>query len=91
LPDGRIGIHSPVRDETYLIGATDWGNIWVYGMDITLVGWLTHAEFNQRAKPIQEGARIFQYDRTRTKNMAVQVRDLRPISDLLNRVREWSQ
>ena len=90
LPGGRIGIHSSTRDEMHIIGTSDWGNIWVYGMDITLAGWLTRAEFNQHAKPIQEGARVFQYDRTRTKNMAVTVRDLRPISDLLDRVREWS-
>lgn len=90
LPGGRIGIHSPARDETYLISATDWGNIWVYGMDILLAGWFTRVEFNQRAKPVQEGARVFQYDRTRTKNLAVPVKELRPMSDLLERVKEWN-
>ncbi len=91
LPGARIGIHSPARRETHLIGAMDWGNIWVYGMDILLAGWLTRAEFNQRADPIQEGARVFQYDRTRTKNLAVPVHDLKPISDLLERVKEWNK
>ena len=33
MPNARIGIHSPTRNETYLIGGLDWGNIWVYGMD----------------------------------------------------------
>lgn len=91
LPDARIGIHSPTLRETHLIGAMDWGNIWVYGMDVLLAGWLTHGEFNQRAYPVQESARVFQYDRTRTKNLAVTVRDLKPISDLLERVKEWSK
>lgn len=91
LPGARIGIHSPARRETHLIGAPDWGNIWVYGLEILLVGWLTRAEFNQRADPIQEGARVFQYDRTRTKNLAVPVHDLKPISDLLERVKEWNR
>jgi len=91
LPGARIGIHGPARRETHLIGAMDWGNIWVYGMDILLAGWLTRAEFNQRADPIQEGARVFQYDRTRTKNLAVPVHDLKPISDLLERVKEWNK
>lgn len=88
LPGARIGIHSPARNQTHLIGAPEWGNLWVYGMDILLAGWLTRAEFNQRADPIQEGARVFQYDRTRTKNLAVPVQDLKPISILLERVRE---
>lgn len=90
-PDARIGIHSPARRETHLIGAMDWGNIWVYGMDILLAGWLTRAEFDRRATPLQEGARVFQYDRTRTKNLAVPVHALKPVSELLERVKEWHQ
>jgi len=90
LPGARIGIHSPTRHETHLISTTNWGNIWVYGMGILLVGWLARMEFNHRAKPIQEGARVFQYERTRTKNLAVPVNELKPMSDLLDRVREWN-
>ncbi len=90
-PDARIGIHSPIRKETHLIGALDWGNLWVYGRDILLAGWLTRAEFNRRANPLQEGARVFQYEHTRTKNLAVPVHDLQPISDLLGRVKEWNK
>lgn len=91
LPGARIGIHSPARRETHLIGTPDWGNIWVYGMEVLLAGWLTREEFNRRASPIQEGARVFQYDRTRTKNLAAPVRDLKPISSLLERVKEWNR
>lgn len=91
LPDARIGIHSPALYETHLIGAMEWGNLWVYGMDILLAGWLTRADFNQRAYPVREGSRVFQYDRTRTKNLAVTVRDLKPIAELTERVKEWSK
>lgn len=91
LPGTRIGIHSPTHRETHLIGTMDWGNIWVYGMEVMLAGWLTRAEFKQRASPIQEGARVFQYNKTRTKNLAVPVHDLKPISDLLERVKEWNK
>jgi hypothetical protein len=90
LMDARIGIHSPTRKETYLIGGMDWGNIWVYGMDILLAGYLTREEFSRRASPLQAGARVFQYKQTRTKNLAVPVSDLRPLSDLFQRVKEWS-
>ena len=88
--EARIGVHSPVRKETRLIGETDWGNIWVYGMDVLLAGYLTREEFGRRASPIQAGARVFQYNHTRTKNLAVPVADLRPLSELFERVREWS-
>ena len=89
LPSARIGIHSSNRKETHHIGALEWGNIWVYGMDVLLAGYLTREEFNRHAKPIQAGARVFQYDRTRTKNLAVPVSDLKPISELFERVKEW--
>ena len=61
----RIGIHSPALQETYIIGEMDWGNIWVYGTNILLAGWLTREEFNRGARAILPGARVFQYDRTR--------------------------
>jgi hypothetical protein len=91
LPGARIGIHSPSLKEAYIISAMDWGNIWVYGMDILLAGWLTREEFNRRANPVQEGARVFQYEKTRTKNLAVPVSELKPVANLLEHVKEWNQ
>jgi hypothetical protein len=88
-PDARIGIHSQARGETYLIKPTDWGNIWVYGMDILLTGYISRADFRRAASLIQPGARVFQYDRTRTKNLAVPVSELKPLSQLFERVRGW--
>lgn len=85
-PAARIHIHGSARKETHTINGTDWGNIWVYGMDILLAGYLTREEFTRRATFLREGTRTFQYDRTRTKNLAVNVCDLKPLSDLLEQV-----
>lgn len=90
MPEARIGIHSPRLGEPYIIGTLEWGNIWVYGMQALLAGYLTREEFNRRATSILPGARVFQYDRTRTKNLAVPVADLRPLAELFRRVQEWS-
>jgi len=90
LPNARIGIQSKNLNEMQIIGAMDWGNIWVYGMDILLTGWLTREEFNHRASAIPPGARVFQYDRTRTKNLSVPISDLKPLTELFERVREWN-
>jgi len=90
-PGARIGVYSPAYHETHLIGAMEWDNIWIYGMDILLVGWLTRAEFNRHANPIREGSRVFQYDRTRTKNLGVPVDQLKSLSDLLEKAKEWSK
>ncbi|HJS18629.1 MAG TPA: hypothetical protein VJ785_07760 [Anaerolineales bacterium] len=87
LVKARLGIHGPQLKETHIIHPSDWGNICLYGMDILLAGYLTRGEFNQRARHIREGARVFQYDRTRTKNLAVSVCDLKPLSELLEYVK----
>jgi len=88
-PEARIGLNSPARGEPYLIPPHAWGNIWVYGMDILLTGYLTHEEFRRKASVVPAGSRTFQCVKTRTKNLAVPIVDLRPLPDLLERVRAW--
>ncbi len=90
-PGARVGIHSPSRKETYIVQPPDWGNIWVYGMRIYLAGWIERDEFRRRASLVQPGSRVFQYDRTRTKNLAVPVSDLHPLQELLSRTRAWAR
>jgi hypothetical protein len=88
-PNGRVAVHSPARRETVVIQPHEWGNIWVYGLDIFLTGWMSREEFRRRAYSVLPGARVFQYDETRVKNLAVDVRHLRPLGALLEKVREW--
>ncbi len=89
-PGKRVAIHSPARREMYLIQPSEWGNIWVYGMNIWLTGWMSHAEFRQRAAPIAPGTRVFQYDRTRAKNLSMPINQLKPLADLFERVKTWA-
>ena len=91
MPSALIGIHSPKRDETYLIRPREWGNIWVYGMSIILAGYLTRAEFRKKARELPVGSRIFQYSRTRTKNLTVPIRELRPLGELFEQVKNWKE
>jgi hypothetical protein len=83
----RIGIHSPVRRETHLIDEVEWGNIWVYGLDILLAGYITREEFSRRASFLPTGSRVFQYNSTQVKNLAVPVSDLRALSELFQHVK----
>lgn len=89
LPSARIGVHSPVRKETCLIQPTEWGNIWLYGMDIWLTGYISHEEFRRKASHVAEGSRVFQYDKTRTKNLAVPIAELNSLGDLFDKVKAW--
>lgn len=88
-PEARLGLHSPPRGDAYLVHPHEWGNIWVYGMEIFLVGWLTHEDFRRQASVLPAGAQTFQYARTRTKNLAVPMRELQPLPALLEKVKVW--
>lgn len=90
-PTVRVGIHCPIRKETHMIGMSDWGNIWIYGRDVLLAGYMAREEFSRRAGFIQAGTRVFQYDQTHVKNLAVPVSDLKPLSELFERVKTRSQ
>ena len=88
-PGGRIGLHSPLMSDTHLITPFEWGNIWVYGMEIILTGYLPYDEFQRLSRPIHPGSRVFQYRRTRTRNMAVPVAELKPLGALFEKVQAW--
>ncbi|MBN2147083.1 MAG: hypothetical protein JW726_06825 [Anaerolineales bacterium] len=90
LPQGRVGLSVPSLDEVYLVHPGMWGNIWVYGLEIILAGWMPRVEFLRQAKNLAPGSRVLQYPHTRTQNLALPVRELYPIGDLIDRVREWS-
>jgi len=40
LPAARVGVHSPVMGKPYIIDPFNWGNIWVYGIEIILTGYI---------------------------------------------------
>jgi hypothetical protein len=85
MPNARIGIYRPADPLTHTIGSTDWGNLWVYGRDIWLAGYIPREEFSRRARFIQAGSQVFQYHHTQVKNLAVPVSELRPLSELFEK------
>jgi len=88
--EARIGIHSTVLQDIHIIDPSEWGNIWIQGIGILLAGFITRQGFTRKASLIQPGTRVFQYDRIRTKNLAVPVSELRPLSELFERVKDWA-
>jgi hypothetical protein len=91
LPAARIGLHSLTRQQTYLIPPLEWGNIWIYGMEIWLAGFISHDEFRRRASFVEQGTQVFQYKQTHTRNLAVSMADLHPLAELFDRVRTWER
>ncbi len=89
LPDGLVGIHSPVLEETLVVPPLDWGNIWVYGMEILFCGFMARGEFRREAEILPAGSRVFQYPRTRTTNLSLQMKALYPLRQLFQQARAW--
>jgi hypothetical protein len=91
LPDGILGVHSPKLKDTQLIKPIEWGNIWVYGMEIIFTGYIPRGEFRKKAVRLPVGSRIFQYTRTRTENFTLPIASLYPLKDLFERAKTWEQ
>jgi hypothetical protein len=91
LPLARLGLQCARMNEIYLIQPHEWGNIWVYGMEIWLAGYMSHDEFRHKSSAIFAGSRVFQYSKTQTKNRSVPVADLHALEDLFGRVTEWNK
>jgi hypothetical protein len=91
LPKGTLRIHSPITKATHLIRPVDWGNIWVYGLQITLAGYVTCGEFRSRAGGPLGNNRHSQYPKTPTGHRLIPVSDLHPLRDLFRRAKTWDE
>jgi len=89
-PAARIGIHSPLRGDACLVSPYDWGNVWVYGMEILLAGWLTHEDYRRKATVLNPGAHSLLIERTREKNLFVPLEELNPLAPLFSKVKAWA-
>ncbi len=90
IPDGPVGVHSPVLDETLIIAPLEWGNIWIYGMEIIYTGYMRRGEFRAKASHLPAGSRVFQYPRTSTPNLALPIRELYPLRGFFEQAKAWS-
>jgi len=82
-PDARVGLLADMSREMYLVMPSGWGNLWFEGIEIILAGCLTRGEFRAQAVQVPPGSRVFQYDHTHVKNLAVPVSRLKPVLNLL--------
>ncbi len=91
LPGGALGVRSPALRETVVIEPDQWENIWVYGIEIFLAGWLPKADFRALSRHLPRGSAVLQYPRTQTPNRAVPVTQLRPVEELAAMVKAWQR
>jgi hypothetical protein len=90
IPSGRLGIRSPKLGKPMIIKPYEWGNIWVYGMQIFLSGWITRGEFHRLARPYQPNHTGWEHDTVSNKYMAMPVSKLRSLEELFSKAINWS-
>lgn len=83
VTEARVGIKCGAIKEAHVIAPLEWGNIWVYGMEIFLAGYLSYEEFGNRAAALAPNSKVFQYEHTRVKNLYLPVSNLKPMGNLL--------
>jgi hypothetical protein len=91
LPEKKLGIHSPNLRYPYYILPQEWWNIWIYGMEITLAGFITGKEFRERAKPHPVGSMTFHGTRTEVDSMSVPISTLHSLNRLLKQAKAWQK
>ncbi len=89
VPDGQIGIYSPRLDVTWLVSPINWVNVWVYGMEIVLTGYLPRSEFIHCAHPLAGGTQILPNLVTPVNALGVNVSSLLPLYDLFDQAKKW--
>jgi hypothetical protein len=90
--DGRVGIHNPILKETILVQPRQWGNVWVYGTEIFLLGYMQRGEYLNNAERIPAGSRVFQARHgTRREYVGMPIKELHPLMELFQRTRSWAQ
>ena len=82
MTDARVGIKCESIKGAHVIQPAEWGNVWVYGLEIFLAGFISYDEFGQRAAALAPNSKVFQYAHTRVKNLALPVSSLKPMQNL---------
>jgi hypothetical protein len=92
LPKGPIGIHNPASEETLLAAPYQWGNVWLYGIEITLAGYFRRRDFHRRAvRPSMSEALYANPCLAEEHLLSLPVEDLKPLPDLFQRAEAWAE
>ncbi|MGD8760084.1 MAG: hypothetical protein PVJ07_07505 [Anaerolineales bacterium] len=80
-----LHISSNVLARPWIITSSDWDNVWFYGSQIWLAGWMTSGEFRRHSKHMSAGSRTRLSGRIRSDHRWLRASDLRPLKELLAR------
>ncbi len=85
-PTGALAAHCPALQRTWVIGSNNWDNIWIYGQEVILVGWITKAMVKQQAQLMLAGNRTQLGWRTQRDYRYLPISRLRSMHELVDRI-----
>jgi hypothetical protein len=91
LPDDTIRVNSSFLKETYLVEPYSWNNLWIYGMDIIIGGFVTRMEYQKNARYISKINRNINSVCDSKEIFTLPIQSLNPINDLFKLAKSWSQ
>lgn len=86
-----LTIHSPVMERPYQIGDYAWSNLWVYGMEIYLLGYMTRGGFHRSALFLPASHRALRGYNTRQVHLMMQAEELYSLSNLFEGAIQWAR
>lgn len=89
-PGARITVYSPQIKKIYHIDGPKWVNIWVYGMEIILAGFITFGEIKRSARPLKSSAQTIRLANTTSTEVALPLIRLHPLADLFHSALNWT-
>jgi len=92
LPLGPVGLFSQAIGETLLVAPFEWGNIWIYGMQLFITGYMTQADFYRHARRIDAGTAELANPCLQDETLlGISASALKPPQDLFIRAANWEQ
>jgi hypothetical protein len=79
LPAGAVSLYSHASQATHRVRPVNWGNLRIYDLQIILAGYLTGDQYQQAVHK----------NPSRSLPWSLQISELKPLPDLLARVKAW--
>jgi len=90
LPKGPVGIHNPASGETLLAAPYQWGNVWLYGIEISFAGYIRRGDFHRQAvRPAKSEALYANPCLENEHLLSLPVEELKPLPDLFKMAKTW--
>ena len=81
LPDDTVRVYSSTLKETYLVEPYSWKNLWIYGLDIIIGGYVTRMGYQENAKRIPKSGRNIHSAYTSREYCSLPLKNFHPIKN----------